>query len=142
MAIGDKMEQARAALAEPPKPKYGPNDMVSVQVPRWVAQDLAKQANNPKISPGPNPGNERIILIKGRDRQELEQLFQTTIDGPSQLISRVRRLCAVQINGVEHTFTADELARFQMQAKFHGRTTEQFMTEMMGEVIGRMLEQV
>ena len=140
MAIGQHVEKALQEQANP-KPKYGANDVVTINVPRWVAQDIATQARSPKITPAAVT-NDRTITIKGKDRQALEALVQTTIESPEQLINFVRRLCAVKINGVERTFTASELARFQMQAEFHGRTTDVFMKEMMDEIVGRMLEQI
>lgn len=139
MSIGQHVAAAEAERANP-KPKTNAMDLVSVKLPRWVVQDLATQARSPLITPTAN--NERIITLKGKNRQAIEALFQTTIESPEQLVDKVRRLSLVKINQVEYVFSADELARFEMQAKFHGRTTEVFMAEMMKEVIGRMLEQI
>ncbi len=140
MSIGQHVARAEAEQAQPKQPKTNAMDLVSIKVPRWVAQDIAVQVKSPMITPAPN--NERIITLKGKHRQAIEALFQTTIESPEQLVDKVRRLCLVKINGVEYTFTADELARFEMQAKFHGRTTEIFMAEMMQNVVGRMLVQI
>jgi hypothetical protein len=123
--------------------KINAQDPVQITVPRWVAQDIAKQAQSPKITPD-NTGNnaERVITLRGKDRQDLERVFQTTIESPAQLIDKVKRLCTVKIGEVERTFTHDELARIDMQAQFHGKNREQFLLFMLDEIVGRMLEMV
>ena len=88
-----------------------------------------------------NP-NDRYLVIEGDIRRDIEAVFQTTIDTPTKLARLIRNMSTVKIHGVEHTFTEDEMARIAMQASFHGRTTEQFMKEMITEIAGMMLEKV
>lgn len=86
-----------------------------------------------------NP-NDRYLIIAGDVRRDIEAVFQTTLDTPLKLAKLIRNMSTVQIGDVKHTFTEDELARLAMQAKFHGRTTEEFMREMIKEIADRMLE--
>lgn len=141
MAIGQHVEAALKAQAEPPKPKFLPNDLVSVKLPRWVAQDLATQARSPLITPGVHGAgvNDRIITLRASDRQALEKIFQTTIESAAQLIDKVRRLSLVKIGEVAYNFNHEELARIDMQAQFHGKTREEFIAQTVKDTIEHLL---
>lgn len=86
--------------------------------------------------------HDRYLMIAGDDRRAIEEVFQTTIDTPEKLARLIGNLNKVKIGGIEHGFSADELARLDMQATFHGRTREVFLREMIKEIADRMLEQV
>lgn len=85
---------------------------------------------------------ERTVILHGDERRELEAIFQTTIDDPAKLIRLTKNLHSVRIDGIAVDFTPDELARIEMQASFHGRSTETFIKEMISEIKDRMLEKV
>lgn len=86
--------------------------------------------------------NEPYLFIVGEDRLTLQNIFQTTLDSPKKLITLVKNLIAVRVGGVDIPFTSDELARLQMQATFHGRELDVYITEMVMELRDRMLEKV
>lgn len=88
------------------------------------------------------PENDRVLMLYGDTRRAIEAVFGTTLDTPEKLLSLIKDMNRVKINGVEVNFTEDELDRIAMQAKFHGRSTETFIKEMIQEISGRMLERV
>ena len=88
------------------------------------------------------PAGERYILVYGDARKELEKVFQTVVDSPERLVHLTKKMNAVKIEGVEVSFDEVEMARIKTQAAFHGRTTEQFILEMIQEIKDRMLEKV
>lgn len=85
---------------------------------------------------------DRALILHGEGRKAVEAEFQTTLDSAEKLLSLVKSLKMVKIHGVEINFTPDELARLEMQAKFHGRTTDGFIREIITEIKDRMLEKV
>ena len=85
---------------------------------------------------------DRVLILAGNDRKALEHEFGTILENPEKLLRLVKNLKSVKIGGVEVNFSDDEMARIAMQADFHGRTTEQFIKEMIDEIKGRMLETV
>lgn len=86
--------------------------------------------------------NDRYLFIAGDGRRELEAVFQTTVDDAKKLAKLVKNMCTVRIGGVEHSFTADELARLAAQAGFYGLTLEDYIKQQVAEISQRMLEQV
>lgn len=86
--------------------------------------------------------NDRVILIASDDRRAIEAVFQTTIDNSAKLVKLIQNLNVVKLGNVEMSFTADELARIEMQAAFHGRTPDVFTREMVEELKLRMMEKV
>lgn len=88
------------------------------------------------------PDNDRVLLVHGQPRKDLETLFGTTLDSGEKLVQLVKKMNQVQIEGVELNFDAEELHRLRMQATFHGRSVEQYIKEMIIEIKDRMLERV
>lgn len=86
--------------------------------------------------------NDRYLLLHGKHRQEIEAVFQTTLDTPDKLAKLVKNLSIFKIGDVTIDFTTDELARLSMQATFHGSTLDAFVKNMASELKARMLEQV
>lgn len=85
---------------------------------------------------------DRTLILHGDDRRALEAEFGTTLDDGKKLLKLVKNMKMVKIHGVEVNFDDAELARIEMQAKFHGRSTETFIAEMIAEIKDRMLEKV
>lgn len=111
---------------------------VEVEIPDRVLEEAVQQRVKQTLA----PNGERAIVVSPDARRQLEALFETTVESEADLVKYTRKLCLWKIDAVEFTFTADELARIDMQAKFHGRTRNQFINEMVIEIKGRMLEQV
>ena len=88
------------------------------------------------------PVKDRYLILHGEGRRAIEQIFQTTIDDPQRLERLIKNLCSVQIGPVEVQFTADQLARMDMQARFFGKSTEEFVKETIEELIRRFMEEV
>lgn len=86
--------------------------------------------------------NDRTILVTGDNRRALEEVFQTTIDDATKLVKLVQNVTRVTLGGVDMKFSDDQLQRLDMQAKFHGRTTEQYIRETVQELAATMLERV
>lgn len=86
--------------------------------------------------------NDRTILVTGDDRRALEAVFQTTIDDATKLVKLVQNVTRVSLGGIDIGFSDDQLVRIDMQAKFHGRTTEQYIRETIDELKAAMLERV
>jgi hypothetical protein len=86
--------------------------------------------------------SDRYVVLYGKPRQEIEAVFQTTIDDGAKLAKLVKNMSKFSIGGVEINFTADELARIDMQATFHGRTRDQYIKETCAEIKDRFLENV
>ena len=84
---------------------------------------------------------DRHLLLHGAGRQAVEKIFQTTIETRERLDKIVKNLCSVKIGPVEVQFTADQLARMDMQAKFFGKTTEEFVKSTVEELIQRFMEE-
>lgn len=85
---------------------------------------------------------DRFYIVHGDERRELEAIIGTTAADAKQLIQQIKKLNMYKIGGKEIVFTDDELARISMQAKFHGRTIDQFIHEMATSIKDRMLENV
>jgi hypothetical protein len=83
----------------------------------------------------------RYLILHGAGRQALERIFQTTIDDVTKLEQLIKNLCSVKIDQVEIQFTADQLARLDMQAKFFGKSTEDFIKQTIEELIRRFMEE-
>lgn len=87
-------------------------------------------------------GKDRFLLLHGDDRRAIEAIFQTTLDDPAKLIKLIKNMCTFKIGEVEVQFTSEQLARMDMQAKFHGRTTEQYIKETVTELLARFMEEI
>lgn len=85
---------------------------------------------------------DRTILVAGDTRRALEAVFMTTIDDSNKLLKLVQNMNTVKLGDVEMSFSSDQLDRLAMQAKFHGRTTEQYIRETVTELTAAMLERV
>lgn len=86
--------------------------------------------------------HDRAILVTGDDRRALEAVFETTIDDSTKLVKLVQNVTRVRLGNVDIGFSDDQLVRLDMQAKFHGRTTEQYIKETIEELKATMLERV
>lgn len=84
--------------------------------------------------------SDRAIIVAADHRRALEAIFQTTIDNPEKLVRLTQNMNTVKVGDVDLAFSSDELARISAQAGFHGRTTQQFIIEMVTEIKDRMLE--
>ena len=111
---------------------------VEVDIPDRVLEEAVQQRVKDQLS----PNGERAIVISPDDRRQLEALFETTVESAADIVKHTRKLCLWKIDAVEFTFNAEELARIDMQAKFHGRTRNQFIDQMVRDIKARMLEQV
>lgn len=83
---------------------------------------------------------DRVLILHGDERRAIEAIFETTLDTPEKLLRLIKNMNTVKIEGVEVNFDEAELTRLATQASFHGRTTEQFIKEMVIEIKDRMLE--
>lgn len=70
---------------------------------------------------------DRIVLLHGEDRRAIEQVLQTTLETPTQLVRELRNLSMLKIGTIERCFTASELVRLRDQATFHGWTVDKFL---------------
>lgn len=84
---------------------------------------------------------DRVLLINGEARRALEAVFGTTIDNVGKLVRLSMQLNRFSIQGVEVTFTPDQLARLDAQAGFHGRTREVYIREMVEELKSRFMDE-
>jgi uncharacterized protein (DUF1778 family) len=84
---------------------------------------------------------DRAVIVSGENRLRLEALLEMPISEPSQLVKLVEGLCTVKVAGIEVNFTLDQLTRIQAQAEFHGKSSEQFISEMVSEIIARFSEE-
>jgi hypothetical protein len=85
---------------------------------------------------------DRVLMLHGDARRAIEAVFQTTLDTPEKLLRLLKNMNTVKIQNIEVNFDEVELNRIKTQAAFHGRTTEQFIVEMVQEIKDRMLEKV
>lgn len=86
--------------------------------------------------------SDRAIVVAADNRRAIEAIFQTTIDDAPKLVKLIQNMNTIKLGNVEMGFTAEEYARLQMQATFHGRTLETFVREMVMELKDMMLEKV
>lgn len=86
--------------------------------------------------------HDRFLLISGDVRREIEAVFQIPMESPEDLVKNIKKLNRVKIGGIDMTFDPEELARIDMQASFHGRTRQQYITEMVQEIKDSFLEKV
>lgn len=86
--------------------------------------------------------HDRVLVLSGENRRQIEHLLQTTIDSPEKLIRQIKLLNEVSVQDVAIEFTPEELARIEAQAGFHGKTRKAFIVDMIEEIKGVMLEHV
>lgn len=125
--------------------------IINFKVPDNVFEEYVKQFGIPKCynvmrqwieqMKGIDP-KDRFVMLGGDQRRAVEAIFQTIIDTPDKLVHLVTRLNNFQIGDVKIDFTDDEMMRMDQQAKFHGRTRQEFMQEMATDIKNRMLEQI
>ena len=86
--------------------------------------------------------NDRYLFLAGDDRRAVEAILGTTADDGQKLARLIKNMATVKIGGIEHSFTAEELARIDAQAGFHGRDRETYIKETVAELVGIMLGRV
>lgn len=83
--------------------------------------------------------HERFILLKGKDRQAVEHVFQTTIADVGDLLLKLKHLALFKMGPVERVLDASELAILKDQALFHGRSPEAYLTDVANDIISRTI---
>jgi len=86
--------------------------------------------------------NDRVLILHGDQRRELEAVFQTTLDTPEKLIKLVKNMNSVKIQGVEVNFDEADLARMKVQASFHSRTQEEFIKMTVDEAMRYLMDRM
>lgn len=88
------------------------------------------------------PADQRAICVVGDTRRELETVFQTTVNSPEDLVTKVKRLCTVKIGPCERSLTAGELVTLQTQAQFMGLPPDQYLLHFVNRVIDESLGRI
>lgn len=88
------------------------------------------------------PVTDRMLYVPVKQRRQLEEVFQTTIETPQQLVDKVSRLAKLKFGTIEYPITEARVHALQMQATFHGKTTEEWikmtLDHIMEELLGRI----
>lgn len=88
------------------------------------------------------PRDDRAICVFGKDRQDLEKIFQTTVDSPKDLIGKVQRLCSVTVGPIDRPLTAGELTTLKTQAEFAGLPPDEYFRSFANRVIDEALGRI
>jgi ATP-dependent exoDNAse (exonuclease V) alpha subunit len=110
-------------------------EQIKKQAADKTAEGVRKELKNRIIRFADVAPRDRAIVVTGAARQELEKVFQTTVNDSMDLLRKVKSLCYFKIGTVERCFTAGELARLQEQAIFHGWNAEQWLEMTSNEAI-------
>ena len=84
--------------------------------------------------------NKRLILLSNEQRQEIEQIVGATLDGPEDLIRRVKNMGCVRIGTVERVLSDGEMTRLKEQAQFQGMTVEAYSLMVINEAFDRFFD--
>ncbi len=80
----------------------------------------------------------RMIILTGDQREKLEQIFGGgDIKTPADLVSKVQRLAALKIEGVDIKFSTGQLEELKRRAEKNDRTLEQEVELVAGEMSWR-----
>jgi hypothetical protein len=114
-----------AAFKEQAKERTGPG------VEREVLRRLKETLEVPR--------NDRLVLVYGDQRRELEAQFDTTINSPADLVSKVRHLAMFKVGDVEVPLTAGQAALLGEQARFHGKDLQTYMRETAVQIVNELI---
>ena len=88
------------------------------------------------------PVADRILYIPTTQRRELEKIFQGPITTAEELVPLVQRLANIKFGEVTYVLTPGQAAALAEQARFHGKTTEDWvkftLDGIMEELFGRL----
>lgn len=88
------------------------------------------------------PTNDRWFGVHGEQRKRIERALDIPIGNAKELADKIERINAFSIEGENIQFDQGELERIDMQAKFHGKTRQEFVRDMVKEIKDTMLEKV
>lgn len=97
----------------------------SIEPERAMAQTLLRFA-------GVKP-SDRILIIPSKDRQELEKLFDETLDTAPGLVNRIKDLLTLEVEGTKITLTPDVANLLAQQAEFEGMPQAEFLEQKVKE---------
>lgn len=86
--------------------------------------------------------SDRFFIVSGDSRRKIESILDHSIESAAQLATDIEKMNKFQVGDIGITFNAEELARIDTQATFHGKDRETYMLEMAQYIKDRMLENV
>ena len=83
--------------------------------------------------------NEKMLVLTGPERAQLEEMLQVTINSVADLIKEVKHLTTIKIEGVEVAMEPELLAQLKDQADFYGRTPAEYLTELVQQNLMQLI---
>ena len=85
------------------------------------------------------PDSDRIIVVRSPERRQLEEMIQTTLETPEQLVTLVRNLCMVKIGTVEYPLSPAQAIALTEQATFHGWNVQEYIKMTTDRIFNELL---
>lgn len=85
------------------------------------------------------PDSDRVLIIRAPERRKIEEIIQTTLETPEQLVNLVRNLVMVQIGPVEYPLSPAQAIALKEQAAFHGWDVQQYIKMTTDRVFNELL---
>lgn len=85
-----------------------------------------------------NP-DERPVILSTPLRRRIEDILDTTLEGPEEIATLCERLAKISMDGVEYQLTVDELERLEAQAGFMGEEFPAYTERVLGEAVRYIL---
>lgn len=79
--------------------------------------------------------SRRPLIISPEGRRDLEAIYETTVEDEQDLLTLVKKLVAVEMEGVEIILTEHEASKLADYASFHGETVSDFATRVLHDAV-------
>lgn len=130
---------------------------VTIDIPDGLYADLKKRCKEPRPSKAEvndrirevlkefnavGADGQRYFLVAGKERQQLERVFQTTISSAEELAKRVEILSQVGIGDAVRALGPGESIQLTEQAQFWGQTPKEYIENTVNRVMDEVLNRV
>jgi hypothetical protein len=77
--------------------------------------------------------SERILILPSKERSELEVMLDSHFSSARELVSKVKELLSIKVEGVTVALDPNVLYRLGQQAEFEGQEPKAFLEQKIGE---------
>lgn len=117
-----------------------PDEVYEVYIHKYGVAKMREKMTSAIVAFKDVDDKDRYIFLAGDDRRAVEAIFETTIGDGKQLAKLCQRLRNVGLGDVQIPFQSDELERLKMQAGFHGKSLDNFISDLAQEIKLQILD--